>query len=160
MTLCVGVSNLVWLPLGGLLSDRIGRTPVMLATTTLAVATAYPVLAWMVADPNFGTLLVAELWLSFLYGTYNGAMVAYLTEIVPEDVRTSGFSLAYQSRDGDLRRLHARGRDVAHPHDARPCDAGRVAFVRGGARVDPPTLVLRRSGTPVTRAIGNVERAV
>jgi MFS transporter, MHS family, citrate/tricarballylate:H+ symporter len=35
------------------------------------------------------------LWLSFLYGGYNGAMVVALTEIVPMSVRTSGFSLAY-----------------------------------------------------------------
>jgi hypothetical protein len=39
--------------------------------------------------------LVVELWLSFLYGSYNGAMVVFLTEIMPIDVRTSGFSLAY-----------------------------------------------------------------
>ena len=36
-----------------------------------------------------------ELWLSFLYGSYNGAMVVFLTEIMPAEVRTSGFSLAY-----------------------------------------------------------------
>jgi hypothetical protein len=36
-----------------------------------------------------------ELWLSFLYGSYNGAMVVALTEVMPEAVRTSGFSLAY-----------------------------------------------------------------
>src|SRR5262249_22426899 len=36
-----------------------------------------------------------ELWLSFLYGSYNGAMVVYLTEIMPAEVRASGFSLAY-----------------------------------------------------------------
>jgi MFS family permease len=95
VTLCVGLSNLLWLPLGGILSDRIGRTPVLVATTLLAAISAYPVLAWMVAAPSFGTLLAAELWLSLLYGIYNGAMVAYLTEIVPESVRTSGFSLAY-----------------------------------------------------------------
>jgi MHS family citrate/tricarballylate:H+ symporter-like MFS transporter len=35
------------------------------------------------------------LWLSFLYGSYNGAMVVALTEIVPAEVRTAGFSLAY-----------------------------------------------------------------
>jgi MHS family citrate/tricarballylate:H+ symporter-like MFS transporter len=34
------------------------------------------------------------LWLSFLYGSYNGAMVVALTEIVPANVRTTGFSLA------------------------------------------------------------------
>ena len=33
--------------------------------------------------------------LSFIYGSYNGAMVVFLTEIMPVEVRTSGFSLAY-----------------------------------------------------------------
>ena len=36
-----------------------------------------------------------RLWLSFLYGSYNGAMVVFLTEIMPAEVRTAGFSLAY-----------------------------------------------------------------
>jgi len=39
--------------------------------------------------------MIVELWLSFLYGAYNGAMVVYLTEIMPVAVRTAGFSLAY-----------------------------------------------------------------
>jgi hypothetical protein len=38
--------------------------------------------------------LIVELWLSFLYGSYNAANVVYLTEILPADVRASGFSLA------------------------------------------------------------------
>ena len=33
--------------------------------------------------------------MSFLYGSYNGAMVVALTEIMPVEVRTTGFSLAY-----------------------------------------------------------------
>jgi MHS family citrate/tricarballylate:H+ symporter-like MFS transporter len=56
---------------------------------------AYPALSWLVSSPSFTRLLVVELWLSFLYGSYNGAMVVALTEIVPVNVRTSGFSLAY-----------------------------------------------------------------
>jgi hypothetical protein len=35
------------------------------------------------------------LWFSFIFGSYNGAMVPFLTEIMPVDVRTTGFSLAY-----------------------------------------------------------------
>lgn len=38
---------------------------------------------------------MVELWFSFLYGSYNGAMVVALTEIMPVEVRTTGFSLAY-----------------------------------------------------------------
>jgi len=40
-------------------------------------------------------MLIVELWLSFLYASYNGAMVVALTEIIPVEVRTVGFSLAY-----------------------------------------------------------------
>jgi MHS family citrate/tricarballylate:H+ symporter-like MFS transporter len=40
-------------------------------------------------------MLLVLLWLSFLYASYNGAMVVALTEIVPPAVRTAGFSLAY-----------------------------------------------------------------
>src|SRR5262249_4374684 len=92
---CIGLSNLLWLPLAGALSDRIGRRPVLLAFTVLAILTAYPAVRWLVIDPSFSRLLLVELWLSFLYGSYNGAMVVALTEVMPVTVRTAGFSLAY-----------------------------------------------------------------
>jgi MFS family permease len=95
VTLCIGVSNFVWLPVMGALSDRVGRRPLLLGCTLLALLSAYPVLHWLVAAPDFGKLLGAELWLSFIYASYNGAMVVTLTEIMPADVRTTGFSLAY-----------------------------------------------------------------
>lgn len=95
VTMCVGLSNFVWLPVMGAASDRIGRKPLLLAATVLALVTAYPMLSWLVAEPSFARLLEVELWLSFLYGSYNGAMVVALTEVMPADVRTTGFSLAY-----------------------------------------------------------------
>ena len=95
VTLCVGVSNLFWLPIMGALSDKVGRRPLLLACTAATILTAYPAMLWLVAAPSFARLLMVELWLSFLYASYNGAMVVYLTEIVPTDLRASGFSLAY-----------------------------------------------------------------
>jgi len=95
VTLCVGASNLFWLPVMGALSDRIGRKPLLLTFTVLMLVTAYPVMLWLVREPSFSRLLAVELWLSFIFGSYNGAMVVFLTEIMPIDVRTSGFSLAY-----------------------------------------------------------------
>jgi metabolite-proton symporter len=95
VTLCVGASNLFWLPVMGALSDRVGRRPLLLVFTILMLVTAYPAMLWLVREPTFARLLAVELWLSFLYGSYNGAMVVFLTEIMPIDVRTSGFSLAY-----------------------------------------------------------------
>ena len=95
VTFCVALSNFFWLPVMGALSDRIGRKPLLLIFSLLTAATAYPVLAWLVAHISFGNMLLALLWLSFLYGSYNGAMVVALTEVVPAHVRTTGFSLAY-----------------------------------------------------------------
>ncbi len=95
VTLCVGISNFFWLPVMGALSDRIGRKPILIIFTALTLLTAYPALAWLVANVTFGKMLAVELWLSFLYASYNGAMVVALTEVMPAHVRTTGFSLAY-----------------------------------------------------------------
>jgi len=94
-TMTIAASNFLWLPVSGALSDRIGRKPILIAFTTLAILTAYPALAWLVSAPSFERLIGVELWLSFLYAGYNGAMVVALTEVVPAAARTAGFSLAY-----------------------------------------------------------------
>jgi MFS family permease len=95
VTAGVGASNLFWLPIMGALSDRIGRRPILIACTVLAILTAYPAMRWLVAAPSLERLLAVELWLSALYASYNSAMVVYLTEVVPAAVRASGFSVAY-----------------------------------------------------------------
>jgi MHS family citrate/tricarballylate:H+ symporter-like MFS transporter len=95
VTLCVGISNLFWLPVMGAVSDRVGRQPILITFTALMFLTAYPALSWLVGAPSLGRLLAVELWLSFIYASYNGAMVVALTEIVPLHVRTAGFSVAY-----------------------------------------------------------------
>ena len=95
VTLCVGLSNFIWLPVMGALSDRIGRRPILITFTILALLTAYPAMLWLTSAPSFSRLLSVLLWLSFIYGSYNGAMVVLLTEIMPFEVRTAGFSLAY-----------------------------------------------------------------
>ncbi|WP_442781773.1 MFS transporter [Collimonas fungivorans] len=95
VTLCVGISNFIWLPIMGALSDRIGRRPILIFFTVLTVLSAYPAMTWLTSAPSFEKMLVVELWLSFLYASYNGAMVVALTEVMPVEVRTAGFSLAY-----------------------------------------------------------------
>ncbi len=95
VTLCVGISNFIWVPVMGALSDRIGRRPLLFTIALLALTTAYPALAWMVHAPSVPRLLAVELWFSFLFGSYSGGMVVYLTEVMPADVRTSGWSLSF-----------------------------------------------------------------
>ena len=94
-TFCVGMSNFFWLPVMGALSDKVGRKKILLTFTVLPILTAYPIMHWLVANISFENLLVTELWLSFMYASYNGAAVVALTEVMPVHVRTVGFSLAY-----------------------------------------------------------------
>jgi MFS transporter, MHS family, citrate/tricarballylate:H+ symporter len=100
VTLGVGLSNLIWLPVMGALSDRAGRRPLLIAATVLMLVSAYPAMRSLVEAPSLSKLLAVELWLSFLFASYNGAMVVFLTELIPVDFKTSGFSLAYSLAAG------------------------------------------------------------
>ncbi len=100
VTLLVGISNFCWLPVMGALSDKVGRRPLLLLFSTIALLTPYPVLLWLVSAPSFARLLAAALWFSMIFGSYNGAMVVFLTEIMPASVRVSGFSFAYSLATG------------------------------------------------------------
>ena len=95
VTLLVGFSNFVWLPVGGAISDRIGRYPLLFLVPVVTILTAYPCLTWLVAGPSFGKLLAVVLLFSSFFGLYNGAMIPLLAEIMPPQVRTAGFSLAF-----------------------------------------------------------------
>jgi MHS family citrate/tricarballylate:H+ symporter-like MFS transporter len=95
ITLMIAVTNFIWNPVGGALSDRIGRRPVLLAIAGLSFVTAYPALLWLTAAPTFGKLLAVEMMLSCYFGLYSGTMLGALVEIVPAHVRTTCFSLAF-----------------------------------------------------------------
>jgi MHS family citrate/tricarballylate:H+ symporter-like MFS transporter len=95
VTLMVAFTNFFWNPVGGAVSDRIGRKPVLLTIAGLSLLTAYPMLAWLVADPSFGKMLLVELIFSFYFGVYSGTMLGALVEVVPPHVRTTCFSLAF-----------------------------------------------------------------
>jgi MHS family citrate/tricarballylate:H+ symporter-like MFS transporter len=95
VTLLVAFANFLWLPIGGALSDRIGRKRVLLGAAALVLIGAYPALTWLANGPTFAKLIGVEMLLSCGYGLYNGAMVAALTEVVPADIRASCFALAY-----------------------------------------------------------------
>jgi MFS family permease len=95
VTLFVGLSNFIWLPIGGSISDRVGRLPMLTVFSIATLVTAYPAMLWLVSNPSASRLLIVELWFSCIFGCYNGAMVPYLAEIMPQEVRTTGFALAF-----------------------------------------------------------------
>ncbi|MEQ1946505.1 MAG: MFS transporter [Bryobacteraceae bacterium] len=95
VTLIIGMSNFILLPVGGICSDRFGRRKMLAIFSAIALVTAYPLLAWLVSAPSLGRLIFAGLWFSMIFGGYNGSMVVYLVELMPAKVRASGFSLAF-----------------------------------------------------------------
>jgi len=95
VTLLVAVTNFIWNPVGGALSDRVGRKPVLLTIACLSLVTAYPALHWLVAAPTFGKMLAVEMMFSFYFGVYSGTMLGCLVEVVPKHVRTTCFSMAF-----------------------------------------------------------------
>src|SRR6202795_2156180 len=95
VTLMVAVTNFIWNPVGGALSDRIGRKPVLLAIAGLSFLKAYPALLWLTAAPTFGKMLAVQLMFSFYFGVYSGTMLGAVVEVVPAHVRTTCFSLAF-----------------------------------------------------------------
>ena len=95
VAMCIGVSNFILLPVMGALSDRLGRAPLLRGAALAGLLTSYPALLWLVNGPSFGRLLAVGLWLSAVYAAYNGALIVFLTEMMPPTASTSGFALAY-----------------------------------------------------------------
>jgi MFS family permease len=97
VTLCVGLSNFAWLFVFGAITDRVGRRGLLLVIALVAFVSAYPALAWLAITPSLSRLLLVALFLSFIFGAYNGAMIPYLTEIIPFEIRVGGFSLSFST---------------------------------------------------------------
>jgi MHS family citrate/tricarballylate:H+ symporter-like MFS transporter len=68
VTVCVAITNFIWLPIGGAISDRVGRKAVLLTIAILALVTAYPALRWLVANPSFGNMLGVDVASKFYRG--------------------------------------------------------------------------------------------
>ena len=92
VTLCVGASNFVLVPVMGAFSDKVGRRPQLVAFGDSCAAYRRTALhlacGFAFSLPSFYSV---ELWFSIIFAGYNGAMVAFLTEIMPANVRATGF---------------------------------------------------------------------
>ena len=131
VTFCVGMSNFFWLPTGGAISDIVGRRPLLILITVAAIVTSYPAMLWLVSDPSTARLLIVELWLSMFFGVYNGAMIPHLAEIMPPEIRTSGFSLAFSLATAIFGGFTPGDLHLPDPRDRKPGHAGAVAVLCG-----------------------------
>jgi MFS transporter, MHS family, shikimate and dehydroshikimate transport protein len=88
---------LVVLPCAAVLSDRIGRRPVVAAGAVLSAATAFPVFA-LIGTGSPGLLILAcVIGHGIAQSTMYGPLGALLTEMFDTRVRYTGASLGYQA---------------------------------------------------------------
>jgi len=81
-------------PLGGWLSDRVGRRRLMLALTVAGMALVYPALRWMIlGSPVLFT--VGQLLMAVPIGMALGLQGAMVVEIFPLRTRVTSMSFAY-----------------------------------------------------------------
>ena len=76
------------------LSDRVGRRPMLIAVTGLAVAAAGP-LFWLMHGHEQWMILAGQLGFVVLVGGYYGCLPAFMVEAVPKEVRCTAIALGY-----------------------------------------------------------------
>ncbi|MGD0075836.1 MAG: MFS transporter [Candidatus Binataceae bacterium] len=92
-TLCMAFVLIV-IPVGGMLSDRVGRKPVLLTAAIAAAAFAWPLFR-LLNHPGFGSILAGEMAMATIIGLYEGAAPAAAAEAFPAAVRATGVAMAF-----------------------------------------------------------------
>lgn len=83
------------IPLFGMLSDRIGRRPVLMLAALLYFVLPYPLLGWVIAEPGLPRLIVMQVTLCSAIAVGFGAISTALAEQFPVRQRSTGLALAY-----------------------------------------------------------------
>jgi MHS family proline/betaine transporter-like MFS transporter len=89
------VVAMVFVPLFGILSDRVGRKPLLMASGLGFVLLSYPAFALM-RGGNFETVVVVQAGLGILLALILSTHAVTMSEIFPTRVRQAGLSIGYQ----------------------------------------------------------------
>lgn len=94
-TVVGGLSTVVFSLLGGWLSDRFGRRPVMLLPRLLAALLSYPAFLWLVDQKTAVALFAVTILLGALTALSGAASLVAIPELFPRRIRAVGMSIAY-----------------------------------------------------------------
>jgi MHS family proline/betaine transporter-like MFS transporter len=94
-TLIAGLIVMVLVPIVGHLSDKVGRTRIMLVAGSIFFLTVYPAFIFMNAHPSLLTLLAAVIWVALLKATYFAPIPALMSDLFPTATRTTGMAFSY-----------------------------------------------------------------
>jgi MFS family permease len=94
-TVVGGLSTLVFSVLGGWLSDRFGRRPVMLVPRLMAAFLSYPAFIFLVDQKTPAALFGVTTLLGALTALSGAASLVAIPELFPRRIRAVGMSIAY-----------------------------------------------------------------
>jgi MFS family permease len=76
-------------------ADRRGALPVLALGCIAYAALAYPLFAWLVAEPSFVRLVLVQTGAAMLLGIISAPLPLALSQLLPVRVRTTGVGLTY-----------------------------------------------------------------
>jgi MHS family proline/betaine transporter-like MFS transporter len=89
---------MVAIPLMGILSDRIGRKPLLLACCIAFIVLPYPIFSFLISGASLTQLIIVQILFAILISCFSGAGPAAISEMFPTRLRstwmTSGYALA------------------------------------------------------------------
>ncbi|AOJ07617.1 MFS transporter [Burkholderia mayonis] len=92
----VGASIVLFVtPVIGHLSDRFGRRWFLAGALVIAIVAAYPLFAFLNAAPGLKSLLVFQVVFGLVIASYEGPILAALSDMFPDGVLSTGISISY-----------------------------------------------------------------
>lgn len=83
------------IPFFGWLSDKIGRKPILLISTTVYLFSIYPLFYWLIHSPSVINLMIVLLIVCSLLGAFYGVFATIVAELFPMQIRSTALSLSY-----------------------------------------------------------------
>jgi len=92
---CAAIAYIIATFASGRISDAVGRKKPMLASTVISLIITYPLFILLTNHPTLGVLTLVQVCLMAILGLFQGSYCAFVCELFPARVRSTGMSIGY-----------------------------------------------------------------